>query len=369
MLDITSGQVTAAATVGLLLATVGLVTVGVLQLVAMGRRLKNRLDDVNSTLTVYPGGEFPKIHATGGVPSLQQLTQDIEVDPRDRRRARALYDMGLAQFNHYVNNRDGVVTESRHAMTSLVDQMAESEISLAASTGVALDTADEDEMPETLIQYNSLRPQAQIYAQHKRREHEALQTIANDLLKNVPRTDYTSVKSLIELGEVPLDTILSELPVPWQELRAINHVESGRPSVNKPPRREYIHTIFLTRDGRILEDKRTERDGKWLRSDKHNMLVPYQEPVPVFRAHRAGEPPISAGESRIVIDRDPGPEWVTEFWRQGGYRDQQFLLARDGRLPEQIRSAYRRRQIRIALWSVVSILAVVDVVMFTVKYL
>ena len=82
LLDIASDQVTAAATVGLVLATLGLVTVGVLRLVAKGRCLRNRLDDVNPTLTVYPGGEFPKIHATGGVPTLQQLPQDIEVDPR-----------------------------------------------------------------------------------------------------------------------------------------------------------------------------------------------------------------------------------------------------------------------------------------------
>ena len=364
MLGITSGQVIAAATVGLLLATVGLVIVGVLQLITIRRHRKNRIADANPTLTVYPGGEFPKIHATNGVPTLQQLIQDIEVAPEDRWRARLLYEMGLAQFNHYVNNRDGVVTESRLAMESLVEQMDQSEISLAESTGIAFARADKDELPETLIQYNSLRPQTQIYAQHERREHEALQTIANDLQKNVPRTDYTSVKSLIESGEVPLDAIMSELPLPWQELRTISEVESGGRIVVKPPRREFMHTIFLTRDGRVLEDKRAERDGKWLQSDKHNLLVPYQEPAQVMRARDLDDRGVPTGESMIIIDRDPGPEWVTDFWRQGGYRDQQYILARDGRLPEQIRTAYRQKQIKTGLWLAFAALAIVDAVKF-----
>ena len=362
LLELTSGQVIAAATVGLLI-------VGAIQVITTLQRRKNSVVNVSPSLTVYPGTEFPNIHATNGVPTLEQLTQGVEVDPKDRRRARLLYEMGLAQFNHYVNNRDGVVAESRRAMESLVEQMDRAEVSLAGGTGIALARADKDELPETLIQYNSLRPQAQIYAQHKRREHEALQTIANDLQKNVPRTDYTSVKSLIELGEVPLDAIMSELPLSWQELRAISEVERGDRTVVKPPKREFIHTIFLTRDGRLLEDKRAERDGKWLRSDKHNMLVPYQEPVPVSRGRREGGAPVPTGECRIIIDRDPSPEWITEFWRQGGSRDQQYLLARDGRLPEQIRAAYRRRQIRTALWVIVAALVTVDVVMLAARYL
>ena len=363
LLALTSGQVIAAATVGLLLATVGLVIVGVLHLVTIRRHRKNRLADANPTLTVYPGGEFPRIHATSSVPTLQQLTQDIQVAPDDRWRARLLYDMGLSRFNHYVNNRDGVVIESRLEMASLAEQMEQSEISLAESTGIALARADKDELPETLVQYNSLRPQTQIYVQHKRREHQALQTIANDLQKNVPRTDYTSVKSLIESGEVPLETIMSELPLPWQGLRTISEVESRKRIVVKPPRRDFIHTIFLTRDGRVLEDKRAERDGNWLRSDKHNMLVPYQEPAQVMRARDLGDYGVPTGESMLIVDRDPDPEWDTEFWRQGGYRDQQYLLARDGRLPEQIHTAYRQKQIRTALWVVSTILAIIDVVM------
>ena len=362
MLELTSGQVIAIATVGLLI-------VGAVRLIMTLRRRQDGVVNSNPTLTVYPGTEFPDIRATSGVPTMEQLTQGIEVDPKDRRRARLLYEMGLAQFNHYVNNRDGVVAESRRAMESLIEQMDEAEVSLARSTGIALAVADKDELPETLIQYNSLRPQVQIYAQHKRREHEALQTIASDLHHSVPRTDYTSVKSLIELGDVPLDAIMSELPLPWQELRTVSQVEAGDRIVGKPPKREFIHTIFLTRDGRLLEDKRAERDGKWLRSDKHDMLVPFQEPVPVFEARGEGEQPIRTGECRIVIDRDPSPEWITEFWRQGGYRDQQYILARDGKLPEQIRAAYRRRQLRLALWVIVAALATVDVVLLATRYL
>ncbi len=347
----------------------GLLIVGAIQLITTLRRRKNSVVNAKATLTVYPGTEFPNIHATSGVPTLEQLTQGKKVDPKDRRRARVLYEMGLAQFNHYVNNRDGVVAESRRAMESLVEQMDQAEVSLAGSTGIALAIADKDELPETLIQYNSLSPQAQIYAQHKRGEYEALRTIANDLLKNVPRTDYTSVKSRIESGDVFLSSIMSELPFPWQELRTLNEAGSRKTVVAKPPKREFIHTIFLTRDGRLLEDKRAERDGNWLRSEKHNMLVPFQEPAQVMRARSEGAPLVPTGEWRIIVDSDPSQEWITEFWRQGGYRDQQYLLARDGQLPDQIRSAYRRKIVKTALWIVVAALAAVDIVVFTIKYL
>ena len=288
--------------------------------------------------------------------------------PEDRRRARVLYEMGLAQFNHYVNNRDRVVTESRFAMESLVEHMDQSEISLAESTGNALVRADKGELPETLIQYNSLRPQTQIYAQHKRREHVALQSIANDLSKNVPRTDYTSVKSRIESGEMPLDTIVSELPLPWQELRTINEKETPRRIVEKPPKREFIHMIFLTQDGRVLEDKRAERDGRWIRSDKHNLLVPYQEPAQVWQTTRPDRPPVPTGKYRVIISSEPSAEWITECWRQGGYIDQQYRLARDDRLPEQLRRAYRWRLFSMGIRAVAISLFVIYVVVLGVWY-
>ena len=361
MLELSSEQVIAGTSVGLLI-------VGAAQLIVTLRSRQNRVA-TNPTLALDTGTEFPIIRATSGVPTLKQLTQGKELDPEDRWRARSLYEIGLTQFNHYVNNRDGVVAESRLEMESLVEQLAEGEVALASSTGIALATSDSDELSETLCQYNSLRPQVQIYAQHKRREYEALQTIGNDLQHNVPRTDFTSVKSLIELGEVSIDAIMSELPLPWQELRTISEAVSRDQYVVKPRKRELIHTIFLTREGRILEDKRAERDGKWLRSAKHNLLVPFQEPIPVFQAHREGSPPIPTGETRIVINSDASPEWVTEYWRQGGYRDQQCLLAMNGKLPDQIRSAYRRRQIRIALWVLVAAIATVDIALLATKYL
>ena len=122
-------------------------------------------------------------------------------------------------------------------------------------------------------------------------------------------------------------------------------------------------TLRERRPVRVLEDKRAERDGNWLRSDKHNMLVPYQEPAQVMRARAVGDYGVPTGDSMLIVDRDPDPEWVTEFWRQGGYLDQQYLLARDGRLPEQIHTAYRQKQIRTALWVVSIPLVIIDAIM------
>lgn len=336
-LDISSGQVTAA-------ATVALVIVGILTLVLMRRGLKGRSSDNTALPVLHSGGGSPTIHATGGVPTFQQLTQGIEIDPQDHRRARGLYETGLEQFNHYVNNRDGVVATAKQEMESLAQHLEESEISHAGRIGIALAGADEDDPSELEGQYKSLGPEAQIYAQQKRREQEALKSIANDLRNDVPRTDYTSVRSRIESGNVSLDAIMSELPITWQDLRTINQTSTRPPPVEKPPKRRFVHAVFLTLEGTYLEDKRAEKDGKWVRSDRHDMLAPYLTP------YRVMEDGVPTDSFMVVIPPAIGSEWLTEMWRQGGYRDEQYGLRRDGLHPEQIRARYRRRRdLRVAL--------------------
>ena len=362
MLDISSNQVIAA-------ATVALVIVGILTLFVKRRSRQNRSEDATPALAVYSGKEFPTIHATSGVPTLEQLTRGIEVDPKDRLRARVLYDSGLEQFNHYVNNRDGVVAEARREMTSLAEQMEQSEVTLAERIGIALTGDDNDDPSESQAQYDSLPPLAQIYAQQKRHEHEALQLIANDLQKNIPRTDYTSVKSRIESGEMPLDSIMSELPLPWQDLRTISQVAFSSRVVVKPPKRQFVHAMFLMPEGQLVEDKRAERDGKWLRSDKYGMLAPYTTPLRVMRERRPEGTAVPTGKFMVVVPATVGPEWLTELLRQGGYRDQQYILARDGMLPEQVREAYRRQLMWRIIWGVLIALFVVDVVLWTSRLL
>ena len=359
--DITSGQVNAAAAVGLFLMSL----VSVILAIRNGRKAKQK---ETPGLPTYFNEQSSKVSSYSGVPTLEQLTQGIDVDPKDRLRARWLYDMGLEQYNHYVNNRDGILTASRLAMKELKSLISDADVSLADEIGMALAIRNGDEHQNAHVQYEALKPEVQIYAQHRRREYEALQTIANDLRHNVPRTDYTSVRSRVESGEAALSAIIGELPIPWQELRNISAIDRSKPIVANPPKREYVHTVFFSRDKGILEDKRAERQGKWLYSHKFKRLTPYQEPLPVVQQKHPDRPPVPTGKRVAFIHEEPGSQWATDYWRQGGYLDQQFILARDGLLPAQLRSAYRRRQLARVLWSVALTIIALDVVMITLRF-
>ena len=330
---------------------------------------RRRQQDVPPSVDLYGNREYPRIHATNGVPTMQQLTRGIEMDAKYRGLAQAMYNLGLKQFNRYVNNRDSIIAEARDKMNELSNQLNEAEISLAEEVGIALATVVDDDVPEAQVRLQGLGPEARIYAQSKRHEYEALQTIARDLECGVPRTDFTSIKSRIASGGVPLDAITSELPIMWQEIVTINERAEPVQSTRKPPKREYVHVLFLTKDQGELEDKRAERDGKWLKSHKHGMVVPYQEPAECYGFVRGDRPPVPTGKRIVVIDSDPGTEWETELWRQGGYLDQQYLLHRNGQAPEQLRASYRRRQTRKIAWSIATVLIVVDVVMFITRYI
>lgn len=327
-------------------------------------RITSRL----AQMVIYPGADYPTIHAVSGVPTLQQLTEGVEIGPKAAGLARCLYDIGLAQFNRYVNNRDGVIEESRREMNKLSGSLSQLEASQAESIGISLATAsDENQRQAARANYGLLTPQAQIYAEHKRREIEAQRKIARDLEKEMPRTDYTAVKRRIAAVNTTLASITSELPIPWQALRTLNEkIEPHKPT-GKPPKREFLHVVFAMKE-RNLEDKKAERDGDWIISDKHNMLTPYREPIPLRAPVRQGARPVQTGRV-VLINQDPTSEWETEFWRQGGFMDQTYLRARSGTLPEQLRKSYRKRQFRIASWVAAGVMLIVDIVLAASIYL
>ena len=316
----------------------------------------NRQQEVPAPVNLYGSREYPRIHSTNGVPTMQQLTQGIEMDAKRRGLAQEMYNLGLEQFNHYVNNRDGIIAEARDKMNELRNELDEAELSLAEEVGMALATAVDAAVPETQLRSQALGPEARIYAQSWRQEYEALQTMARDLECGVPRTDYTSVKSRIASGYAALDAITSELPIMWQEMMTINERAEPVQTARKPPKREYVHVLFLTKDEGPLVDTRAERDGKWLHSHKHGLVVPYLEPVEDYGFVRGDRPPVPTGKRIVVIDSDPGTEWETELWRQGGYLDQRYLRSRAGQEPEQLRKAYRNRQIKRIAWGINTIL-------------
>ena len=340
--------------------TAGLVIVGLMQVYAIWRQ-RREPDDSATAPSMYRSVEFPKIHSTSGVPTLEQLTRDIELNPKDRRLTQALYDWGFNQYNHYVNNRDGIITDAQEEMEELRRQLNQSEISLADGVGIALADTNHEIQKRAQVQFDDLSPKAKIYAQQKRREHQSLETIASDLEKNVPRTDYTLVRKRIETGEVLLDAILSELPFTWQLVRKLSERPSSRPPTVKPPRREFVHVVAVDREARTFwEDSRAERHGKWVEIHRYGAWVPYQEPEEILMRREDGKIRAPTLEYVMLIDRPPGIEWTTEFWRQGGFVEQQWRLAWNGMLPDQVRRRYRWRLFSRSLWTVAGVLLTID---------
>lgn len=348
-----------------------LVAIATLIVAVLAWRRPRGVNPAEAVLVIRPFGDadYPNIHATNGVPSLDQLTQGFQLDAKGIRAARHLYEAGLGQFNHYVNNLDGVIADAQAAMDELRPQLSQLELALADSVGLALATAQGEELRVERTRYDALRLPIQTYAEHKRQQHQAQQCIANALRHNVPRTDYTLVKSRIASGEFSLATIMSELPIYWQDLRTLDREDRTPEPRDRPPKREYYNATFMTQDMGILEDNRAVRDGDWLISERHGILVPYQEPVPVLRFERPDRPPVPTGKYEIIIDRKPGFEWDTELWRQGGYLDQTYQRSKAGRLPEQLRRAYRRRLIGRIGWATSAITLAVYIVLVALRFL
>ena len=317
---------------------------------------------------VYGRSESPTIHATSGVPTLQQLTEGMELSPKAMGLAERLYEGGLAQFVHDVNNRDGIIEESRRNMTELASSLSTPEVSQAEEAGVALAESNNAAAQQAAKdRTRDLTLDGRKYAQHKCREHDAQIRITRDLEKGVPRTDYTAVRRLIAEGSATLDSIISDLPIQWQAIRALNDKVDRPDTIRKPPRREFLHVMFITSDMGILEDRKAERDGNWIISNRHNMVVPYRDPIPLLEFRHPNQRPVPAGEM-IVIDDEPGSEWDTELWRQGGYMDQVYLRARSGTSPDQLRRAYRKRQLKILSWVVAGALVLANIVVWVVRY-
>lgn len=311
----------------------------------------------------------PTVHATSGTPSLQQLTTGIDLDSKALGLAESLYGFGLQQYDHPVNNRDGAIDLARRKMGQLSQELSHENRKLADRVGTALAEADEkSERENAEAQYRGLSPTAKVYAQHKKNTSEAQARIARDLEKGVARTDYTSVKQRIASGETDLESVITELPIMWQSIRTINDKVDRPELVEKPPKIERFHVEFWMDDGRILQDKRAEKDGDWLVSHKHGFLVPCPNPTRILEFNDEGRA-VPTGKSVLVVDRDPSSEWETEFWRQGGYMDRNYLKAVAGRLPRQLRKAYRKRQIRKAQWCVIGILVIVNITLFLVNNL
>ena len=354
--------------IAMLLVAIGGVTVAVLAWISPRRR-KEDIKQTSLSFNLYPGNDSPTIYATSGVPTLSQLLEGVDLDAKRLGLAGRLYEFGLEQFNHYVNNRDGVIEESRLQMAILSSCLDSSEVSLAESIGLGwMENGDCERIAEVHHQYCQLSPQAQIYAQHKRYETDALRRIARDLETNTPRTDYTSVKKRIASGNVSLDSLLSELPFFWQRIRALNDQIETAASKGRPPRRHFLHVEFETKEWGTLVDKHAERDGDWIVSNKHRFLVPYQEPVPVCKFLEADAPAVKVTKV-IAIDHDPTSEWETVFWRKGGKLDQDYLRALRGESPEQLRDAYRRRMISRTGWVLSGMMVIVYIALIFADYL
>ena len=290
------------------------------------------------------------LRSTSGTPTFHQLADGISLKPKQRGLAEKLYETGLEQFNHPVNNRDGTIIEARQQITNISRELNQAERTAAEQVGIMLaDAKDKEEKTNAELQYNALPPNAKTPAQHKRREVEAKKTITRDLACNVPRTDYTTVKQRIASGAVDLTSIMAELPISWQSIRTLNE-KIDRPKYNgKLTKPEWVHVEFHMVDSRMLEDKHAEKDGDWILSHKHRFLVPCPPPTRILEFKDQGKA-VPTGKSVLIVDQDPSSEWETEFWRQGGYMDQTYLRARAGTLPYQLRRAHRQRQIRKLQW-------------------
>ena len=312
--------------------------------------------------------EVPNIRSTGGVPTLEQLTQDIEIYPENGRRIRRLYEMGLVQFNHEINNRDGILAESRKAMGELKTQLCSSQIERAEKVGIAMSATSEDERQQGRAQYDNLDPLSQIYAQHKNYEWVTLKAIARDIDKKVPRTDYTSVKSRIKSGRTSLDTIMGELPIQWQDIRTINEWVSTKPPAIKPKPREFMRVVFTRSDGSRQIDRRVEIHGDWIESQKYGYMAPRECIYPIW-PFRSPTTFMSKPEYGLSIDQPLSSDYVTEFWRQGGFRDSRYCQYRDGRSPDQLHRAYRKRQALRILWTVNVAVWAIALIMIVIRFL
>lgn len=278
--------------------------------------------------------------------SLEFLTQDIPLPTkRHKRLCYALYESGRAQFDAEPNNRMGIIEQAQRKMAMLGQNISSAERDAAESLGTTRARLPKEETGRVTGDIGNLSAEAQLYAWHKTIEVEALLSLARDLAKKIPITDYTEVKRRITEG-ASLAQVIDDLPIPWQKIRDIPWPMPE--SRAKPTKPVYVPVTLVTVDG-VFDDDKAERDGEWIVSNKLGIVYPYLDMVPHYEFRNLNRPPVLSGK-RLVIDREAPPEWDTKFWRKGGYLDQVFLRAARGEDPSTLRRKQFYSRINRIYW-------------------
>ena len=270
---------------------------------------------------------------TGNTASLEFLAKGIPL-PKERHKqlCHDLYDIGRAQFDAEINNRSGIIEEAQREMAELGASLSDEELAAAKELGIAKARSTEEEILKVAEALGNLSAKAQLYAEHKTIKEKTLLSLARDMGKEIPITDYTAVKKRIAEG-ASLAQVIDDLPLPWQKIREIPWpMLESRVRPTKPA---YIPVTLVTEYG-VSEDDKAERDGEWVVSDKLGIVYPLLDLVPHYKFINLTGPPVLVGK-RLVITRDAPPEWETKFWGKGGYLDQVFLRASRGEDPKTLR--------------------------------
>lgn len=270
---------------------------------------------------------------TGNNVSLEFLAKDIPLpEKRHKQLCYALYDSGRAQFEVAINNRNGIIEKAQREMAELGSSLSDEELAAAKKLGIAKARSPEAEIVKVAWDLGNLLAKAQLYAEHKTIKEKTLLSLARDMGKGIPITDYTEVKKRLAEG-ASLAQVIDDLPIPWQKIREIPWPMPY--SHAKPTKPDYISVIKITEEG-VSEDNKAERDGEWVVSDKLDIVYPLLDMVPHYKFINPTGPPVLAGKS-LVITRDAPPEWETKLWGKGGYLDQVFLRAAKGEDPKTLR--------------------------------
>lgn len=267
---------------------------------------------------------------------------------RERGLCKGLYEIGKKQFDHRVNNRDGILQDARHRMAEIRSSENIEDIREAEFLGTQLAKTDDGNSDEIRHRLEMLPPSARMYAMHKKIEEETTLSIAGDLEKGIPITDYTQVKDRMAAG-ASLSEVIEDLPAPWQKIREIPWPEPRR--TTKPRNPIYMPTTILHAELGLLYDKNAELDGEWLISHKHDIVYPYLGPTAIYECR--GDPPhlVKVGEEYVIASDYP-PEWETKLWRRGGYLDEVFERATRGDDPFSSQRRRLRRQRTMTVWGI-----------------
>ena len=332
----------------------GIVTVGTLLVAGINLILNWRRDRRESELhclarvsQIAEAGRGAVHSQEDPVTQLDLLTTGMRLYSRQERSlCKRLYEIGKRQFDHRVNNRNYILQDARQKMAEIRRSENMEDIREAELLGIQLARMDDENSDEIGRRLEMLPASTRMYAMYKKIEEETALSIARDLEKGIPVTDYTEVKERMAAG-ASLPKVFEDLPIPWQKIREIPWPERHRKT--KPQSPIYIPTTIHHADLGLLHDKKAELDGEWLISHKYDIVYPYLGPTSVYKF--IGDPPHLAkvGE-KYVIASDYPPEWETKLWRRGGYLDEVFERATRGEDPFSLRRRRLRRQRTLAIW-------------------